>query len=186
MTTSQRDPIVQTPFSKWLREKRELDSVIMRLSITDADFWVHRFSERKENKRTSVLSIVEHIQLLEIKTFMADVPFAQADTLYCIDMMLRTVLERGGRRRPVRIPDNRRPGTRSCRWLGVHVLQMSGARPDESSRVIWDKLDVNERQLCELIRFDRDPDHPQKFLDTRRHHVAPLRETLSELPFAAE
>ena len=177
MTVIRRDGAHQSPFYQWLRETRELDSREYQLSVTDGDAIVHRFSNR--NERNGVRPLIEHMQIVEVKTFYADMPFAQKDTLQVLDLLVRKATVKRDRRYPIRIPDQRsgRVGSRSVRWFGVHLLQMSSDRPDRSDRMIWDgKYDIDIQTLIELLRFDRDPDHPHRSMDTRRHHLRPVSE----------
>lgn len=163
----------------WLREQKALDSAEFCLSIVDSDFWVHRFTPRRENG-SDVKQVVDHIMLVEVKANLASVPFAQNDTLRLIDQICRFATEnRQGRRITRKLRDLRpgRVGWRRVRFLGVHLLQMSGDRPDTSDKIIWDsKHALSESALVEVFRFDRDPDSPSIFLDTRRHHLRPERE----------
>lgn len=167
-----------TPFGDWLRAQPGLDSNEFQLSVTDTDFWSHRFSVKDGHR--PVARRIDHIMMVEIKTFHRDLDFAQRDTLSVIDQLLRRGTIQNGRRRPIKIPETRpgRPGCfRQVRCFGVHTLVMSGSRPDESDTVIWDgKFEVSEVELVEILRFDRDPDAPKRYLDTRRHHRPPLRE----------
>lgn len=175
MTITQRNGQHSSPFHEWIRNEPQLDSREFNISIQDNDLWIHRFSRR--NERVTGRPLLEHIQLVEVKTFDADMPYAQRDTLQVIDTILRLSTTYNHRRRPIKIKDARegRPGCyRSVRWLGVHLLQLSGARPDISNRILWDKKLVNLEMLVDLLRFDRDPDYPGKWLDTRRHHLPPI------------
>jgi hypothetical protein len=118
--------------------------------------------------------------LVELKCFSRGVPFAQRDTLDVIDQILRKATVKNGRRYPITINDSR-PGfrgmARKARWLGVHVLVLSGDRPDCSDEIVWDsKAQIDEQTLIEILSFDRDPDFPARHLDTRRHHTKPARE----------
>jgi hypothetical protein len=188
MTIIRRD-FGGSPFGAWLRDQTKLDSTEFCISITDIDHIIHRFSKRNEAQRTMVAHIVEHIQIVELKVFGADIPFAQRDTLQVLnDMLLKACGGTQGRRRPVRVPERRfgaTAGHRYARWLGVHLLQLSSDRPDRSDRIVWDGKDINEATLIELLQFDRDPMQPSRFLDTRRHHRRPFRETHPDLFSAA-
>jgi hypothetical protein len=167
-----------TPFGAWLREHPELEARSNDLSATDSDMWLHKYRLRDEadNKHLAV----DHLMLVEVKCFQKDVPYSQADTLGVIDLLLRKATVKNGRRWPTKIPDRRsgRPGaTRSVRWLGVHVLQLSGDRPDNSTHILWDgHCHLYEEALVEVLRFDRDPDDPRSPLNTRRHHRRPAKE----------
>jgi hypothetical protein len=177
MTVRRRDGR-DTPFSAWVRDHPELESKGNKLSITDSDLWCHRYSLREEADRenaTDIRDAVDNIMLVEIKTFSADQSYAQRDTLTVVDHLLRMACSaKDGKRRPVKIFDGRLENRRmrSVRCFGVHLLQLSGDRPDTSSTMLWDKRSfILEEHLIELLRFERDPDHPKIFLDTRRHQV---------------
>lgn len=176
MTATRRDPSHETPFGQWLKSEDDLDSIDWQLSITDADFWVHRYSVPDGARGTRA---VDHLMLVEVKTFNAVPAFAQKDTLSLIEGMMRQLSVRRGRRRIVRMRDTRprRQGkTRAVRLMGVHYLTLSGSRPDNSTSIKWDNKPIDIAHLKELLRFERDPDHPQFMLDTRRHHRVPSME----------
>jgi len=164
-----------------MRKHPGLDSVRECISVQNTDVWVHRYSPRKEKRRKhpTVGELIDQIQHIEVKAFDAEEPFAQKDTFSVVDDLLRsTSIRKNGRRYAAKIKDRRKPGQkRFVRWLGHHVLQMSSDRPDSSDRLIWDgKHTITEDVLVQLLRFDRNPDHPDRFLDTRRHHVPPKKE----------
>ena len=73
MTVIRRD-FGGSAIGQWLREQRALDSKEFRLSVSDLDFTVHRWSSRNEARRSTVGQIVDHIQIVEVKTFGADMP----------------------------------------------------------------------------------------------------------------
>lgn len=177
MTTAARDG-KDTPFGRWIRNHHGLDSVRECLSVQNSDLWVHRYSKRKERNRVLISQVIDHLMDVEVKCFDADQPFAQRDTLSVVDDLLRLCSTKRSARVGIKIRDRRMPGRiRTVRWLGYHVLQLSGDAPDNSERILWDGKDITEEQLVEILRFDRDPDHPTKLLDTRRHHKRPMRET---------
>src|SRR5262245_51899343 len=122
MTAPQRDGEFKTPFHKWLRQEAGLDAQRYQLSITDNDFWIHKFSSRAD-RRLLLKPTLELVQLIEVKTFAADMPFAQKDTLEVIDRILRKATVVKDRRRPVKIADGRNGRAncfRSVRWYGLH------------------------------------------------------------------
>lgn len=170
------------PFFDWIRSRRDLDSVVDRICVQNNDAWIHLYSERNEKKRENgtVSQVIDHIMHLELKTFCAEPDYAQRDTFGLIDAMLRKASSRKGdnRRYAMKVPDTRRPGQiRRARWLGSHLLQMSGDRPENSKIMIWDRsFRPTQDQLAEILGFIRDPDNPTKFLDTRRHHKPPAKE----------
>lgn len=184
MTTVRRDG-ADSPFSAWVREHPELESRGNKISVTDSDLWCHRYSLRDERKRSAATDIrdaVDSIMLVEVKTFRREVPFAQRDTLTVVDALLRMACSRkDGRRKHVSIEDGRLGNRRNrvVRCFGVHLLELSGDRPDNSDSIVWDnRAFLTEEFLVELLRFDRDPDNPRVTLDTRRHHVVRQEPTL--------
>ncbi len=186
MTAIRRDSM-DSPFNAWIREQTQLDSVEFKISVTDSDLWVHRYSERNEKRRadsSDVRQIQDHIMLIEVKSFCRKVPFAQRDTLNVIDGILRKATVINGKRRSVQIPDTRRPGAnRYVRWLGVHILELDNDRPDNSGLIIWDhKVQLSEQRLIEILRFDYDADYPSRLMDTRRHHIVQPKRIIGGLP----
>lgn len=198
MTTHRRDGADPSPFSKWVRGHPDLDSRERRLCITDSDQWVHNYLRRRERNVAPNALGIEAVMLVEVKGFGADLPYAQHDTLSLVDGLMRRASSRpnSNRRWTVPVPDIENPGIkRAVKTFGVHVLRMSGDRPDNSDRLLWGTYsmgqcikfdDITEQQLLELFRFERDPDHPTKMLDTRRHHLRPEREMHPHLPFVSK
>lgn len=179
MTITRRDDQHETPFGKWLKSKPELDSREYCPSITDSDFWVHRYTPRQERGH-DVRQVIDYIMNIEIKCFDRNMPFAQSDTLMLVNQLCRIpCTNKNGRRITAKLKEIRpgRVGRRLVRCFGVHLLQMSNDRPDTSHEMRWDaKYVLTEESLIRLIRFDLDPDSPSRLLDTRRHHRRPAYE----------
>ncbi len=175
MTIIRRDSM-DSPFNAWIRAQQGLDSGEFQISVTDSDLWVHRYAKRNERASqgvaTDIRKIQDHIMLVEIKAFCRKVPYAQRDTLNVVNELLRLATVTNNKRRAVKIPDRRTPGaSRFVRCFGVHYLELSADRPDNSDQIIWDqKAEISEERLVEILRFDYDPDYPSKLMDTRRHH----------------
>ena len=181
MTVARRDGN-EPPFNQWLREHPELESLGNRISATDSDIWCHRYSLRDEKKRqqsSDVRDTQDSIMLVEIKSHSHPMPYAQRDTLTVVDALLRmSCMRPDGRRIAVKIDDARLGGrrVRQVRCFGVHLLQMSDSRPDNSEKMLWDnRFFPQETHLIELLRFERDPDAPSRLLNTRRHHAPSAR-----------
>ena len=174
MTTIRRDD-GDTPFGDWIRRHPGLDSIRERLSITDSDYWIHRYRAHTDIVGSRA---VDSIMLVEVKTNLRDIPFAQRDTLQLVDQLLRQVCYRkDGRRRYVTLKGS--PGeTRRVRCYGVHLLQLSSTRPDNSETILWDRQFLTEDLLVEVLRCDRDPDHPMLITELRRHHTSRRSENL--------
>jgi hypothetical protein len=163
-----------TPFGDWIRRHPGLDSIRERLCVTDSDYWIHRYRAHADRIGWRAVDL---IMLVEVKTWARGVPFAQRDTLSLVHELLRRAGKRPDSRRGfVKVEGVPRPGeVRHVRCYGVHVLQLSGARPDNSESILWDGKVLNEDLLVQVLRFDRDPDSPMKGERLRRHHKQPPR-----------
>lgn len=172
MTAVRRDG-GDTPFGDWIRRHPALDSIKERLSIQDQDYWIHQYRAHHDCVGARA---VDSIMLLELKTFGRHEPFAQRDTMVIVDQLLRFnngKLFRSYRR--VRGPYNE---IRVVRCFGRICFSMSRDRPDNSDDMLWNGVRIDEAQLVELLRFERDPHFPAKRLEYRRHHTA----TVVQLP----
>ena len=169
MTVSRRDKD-DSPFGDWIRHHAGLDSIRERLSITDSDYWIHRYRAHSDKNGERA---VDQIMLVELKTNMRDVPFAQRDTLVLVNQLLRRASKRpDGRRSHVLLKGIISGETRRVRCFGVHLLQLGSTRPDNSAgSILWDHRYLTEEMLVEVLRFDRDPDSPMRRMDLRRHHA---------------
>lgn len=167
MTTIRRRPETDTPFGSWIRNHPQLDSIRERLSVTDSDWWIHQYRARTAKAGSKML---DNVMLVEVKTHEADVRFAQRDTLFLVNQMLRKSSVVNGRRRYVKCVSPTVGETRYVRLFGVHVLTFSGNTPVDSDRIVWDSTVIDEQILVELLCFKRDPDSPLRQLDTRLHH----------------
>jgi hypothetical protein len=169
MTSKRRDGN-ESPFSQWIRAHPGLDSITERLSVTDCDFWIHQY--RAHHDKCGARA-VDSIMLVELKTFCADVSYAQRDTFDLVHQLLRkSCVAKDGKRRFVRLRSQRVGERRVVRCFGVHTLILESDRPDRSSIMYWDGRLINEDVLVELLVFARDPDYPMRFLSTdRRHHT---------------
>src|SRR5690606_21636994 len=156
MTTRRRDGN-DTPLSDWIRSHPELDSIKERLCVTDSDYWIHQYRAHRDR---SPSRMVDNIMLVEAKEHMKEVEFAQRDTLFLVDQLLRRASVVNGRRRHVTLRSIRPGEMRRVRCFGVHTLRLSNNRPDNSDVILWDHHRIDEQTLVELLRFFRDPDHP--------------------------
>ena len=169
MTTARRDNS-DTPFGDWIRRHPALDSIRDRIAVTDSDYWIHRYRAHSDKVGERA---VDSIMLLEVKTNQRDIPLAQRDTLVLVNQLLRRTGKRPDKRRRHVMLKGIQPGElRRVRCYGVHLLQLSSDRPDNSAVIFWDRRVINEQILVEVLRFDRDPDHPTKQIQLRRHHTS--------------
>lgn len=158
MTTRRRDGEGEA-WAEWIRDNPRLDSVRDGLCCTDSDLWVHRYCTKVDRVGTREL---QHIMLIEVKTFGRQVPPAQEDTYHLIDQILRRKDRKHYKR-----ADGQKRWVRS--W-GVHYICLSGETPDDSDWITWDGKPVDVQSLEELLRFERHPDSLKPRSD-RRHHT---------------
>lgn len=163
MTTGYRNGF-EGPFEDWLRKKKELDSVVQRLSISNSDFWIHQY--RSHHDRVGDRT-VDNIMLVEVKTEGADIPFAQRDTLILVNQLLRRSSDNR-----YKILKDMKGGRRLVQCFGVHLLQLSSDRPDNSAVIRWDRTVVDEDTLVRVIRFELNP-YTLEPRSERRHHTLP-------------
>ena len=86
MTAPRRDG-EEEPWRKWIRQNPRLDSIRDGIALTDCDMWIHRYKVNTDRVSTRE---VQHLMLVEVKTFSADVPDSQRDTYQIINAILRT------------------------------------------------------------------------------------------------
>jgi hypothetical protein len=155
-----------TPFGKWVREQRELDSHQFSLTLNDADWIFHRYRTEVDAVGTRDLQCM---MVVETKMYYAVPRQPQLETLFFLHQMLN--------RKGVL----RRPGKPSVAlWsYGVFVLSLQGTHPGDSRGANWGRFDErgqlnwtpieSRQQLIEILRFDLTPDTLEP-LSTRRHH----------------
>jgi hypothetical protein len=131
-----------TPFGRWLRKQRELDSKRFHLSIQNIDYANHRFKVTRNSRR------IQAMMLLEEKRYLAESDFAQLDTLMIIDQVFKyadgiDVVNYEGETLPFH-------------YFGLHTIQFENTTPDDGY-VLWNGVLVDRNTLCKLLRFELDP-----------------------------
>jgi len=172
--TRQRAYGDDTPFGAWIRSVPELGSAIHQAAFTinDADWILHKYTTHGDGLG---LREVQHVMFLEVKTNNAESSKHQLDTLWTIDRVFHY-------RQKVTFPGENKP--RSVWAHGVHILRLTGLRPDDGLPIKWGSLtqngvvyrDIeNDQELISILRFDIDPEDGLK-LSLRRHHKTQLLE----------
>lgn len=160
----------EPPFSQWLRNHPELESHTYGLSVMDADYIFHRY-------RTEFGRKFQCLMMVEVKTQSAEMTPAQRDTAGVISQILRNRRQTPTKRLRYEI------GTTIYKifsafigaWVrvrvyGFHVLTFDGFGPEDSKIIKWDREQVTADQLVSILKFDLDPDEPNRRLDYRSHH----------------
>jgi hypothetical protein len=165
----------ETPIKAWIRSHENLDSRQACLCIGDSDLWVHRYGTREGPR---VDRDVKYLMLVEIKTHGRDLNAQLRDLYLIINDLLRTntwkVQRDNGQflnghdqnSRIVRSSFAGRPVQVHC--FGVHLLRLTGATPDTSDLIKWDRKTISRAELVELLRFDRSPDS-LRLMEHRSH-----------------
>lgn len=177
MTTLRRDGN-PSPFEAWTRSEPRLDSISARLSITDCDYWIHQYRAHRDRVNWR---IIDSIMLVELKTFSAELPYSQRDTLRLVaEVCRRSCLTNGGRVRTHRITTMNE--VRLVRFYGVFLLQLSSDRPDTSDNITWHGKPIDINKLVDVLSFKRNP-ITMNIRSERRHHLASVRQLQPELDF---
>lgn len=133
---------------------------------------------------------MQFLMIVETKSFGADLDIAQQDTLSILSQCLRN---RKRTRNKKSIPRQMQPVINSVyshvlkqrvsiRLFGAHLLQFSGAGPEDSERIYWDRKPITIDQLEGLLKFEIDPD-TFKDMDLRIHHQVQIPLLDSAVPF---
>jgi len=184
--TRQRRYGDDTPFGKWIREQRDLDSRQHAFTANDADWIFHKYKVKVDSVGTRG---VQMMMICEVKTRLAVPNPAQLETLWFCHQLLKR------QRRLLTLSR----GKVSVWSFGCFGLRISGDSPDTSDTILWGRFAANGRmewsvvesteRLKEILGFTIRPD---TFTDIdrslRRHHKTQelLEEIVMPLGFKVE
>lgn len=173
----------EQPVKAWIRGHTELDSRNACLCIGDSDLWVQRYGTRRT--RWSVDRSTQYLMLVEVKTHGRDLDDPQRDLMLIVNDLLRTKTWKDqraaglfvtGHLQNVRIVHS----YIGKRWVqvhcfGAHLLRLSGSTPLTSDLITWDRKEITQEQLVQLLRFDLSPDslRPMEHRTHKRSVKAP-------------
>jgi len=167
MTAPRRDGQHQTGFAKWVRNVPELDSIREGFSCLDIDWVWHRYMNPSDSIGQRY---IQHIMLIEEKSYGAEVGFSQRDTIMLLDQALRHAVGSKGI-----TAKNARGRKVKLRYWGWNTIQYQGNMTSESEWIKWNNRQITMDELIGLLRFEL---HPQTLApidaNMRRHHVPPL------------
>jgi hypothetical protein len=160
-------------FLEWLRTNELLDSTQERTSITDCDVWIHRYADWRNPNSTMK---IDNIMVLETKSHQygpAVLRISASDTYAVMNALFMSGVRRKNgsiKTRRVLVQSNGKSVVRYVRWWGVHILSMSGDRP-ENSMMWWNERPqpITTDTLIALIQFKLAPDTLLP-IDYRDHH----------------
>lgn len=180
MTTSRRD-LQDSPFGDWIRRHTELDSREFRLSVQNVDWWIHRFRRHTDHSGDRH---IDSLMWVELKTFAADLTYAQTDTYGLLTeafaKQFRT--KDGAQIRTVRVTLNHE--VRRVHLWGHFTLRLQGERPDDGGWINWNGHRVTDTQLVQIVRFNLNPISLRPHA-LRRHHGANFRARTLRLDLSA-
>jgi len=166
----------ESPFSQWIRAEPRLDSIRERLYVTDCDYWIHQYRAHRDRVGDRV---IDSIMLVELKTFSADLPWNQRDTLKLVNEGLRRAFrDNRGQVKTTRMTFGSE--VRLVRLYGAFLLQLSSDRPDRSEDIIWHGRRIDLETLVEVLCYKRDP-QTLNIRGERRHHIPSARQQHPEL-----
>lgn len=160
MTTQRRDNQHRSGFLEWVRGVPDLDSREAGLCAMDIDVIWHQWRDSRDNNG---LRRINHLMVIEEKSFGADLTFSQRDTMWITHQLLVN--------NPAMQVRNVRGQTVWVKHWGYCKLRYSGARPDDSEWIEWNRRRVTMSQLIRILRFDLRPDTLHR-MDRRMNHHA--------------
>ena len=170
MTARRRDGQSGGEFSDWVRQNPDLDSRQHGMSVMDIDFLFHQYREPFDQGRGC--RKIQHVMLVETKTFCKRTGFAQADTISALHQILTLP---GGQPRSCIVQGARGPVRLMC-W-GFHTLTFDQEGPRSSEKMWWDSQEISEEDLTRVLNFDVSP-ITLRVRDDRRHHGGARQEML--------
>jgi hypothetical protein len=174
MTCSRRDGgREETPFGKWVRARKDLDSIVYWLDVCDGDYIFHQYKTHDGKHGTRQ---VKQIMLVEVKTFSQMPKPNQLETLWLWHQI--TFNRRPGETRLKGLPG--RPAVNV--WShGVFVLQLESDTPERGA-IRWHhflpdgRLEeyelADQDHLAHILGFRVRPNEPNRRLSVRTHHFS--------------
>lgn len=137
------------PVMKWINEHPLLRSGRHEaaLSVQDVDAVIHRYWVRDATNGRRLE--INHIMLIEIKTYRAKPDNSQRNTLN----VLHCTLSRGN---GISVQSKIDGFVFEVFYHGVHLLQLSHETPNDSDVMWWDTEPITTEQLVKLLRFELD------------------------------
>jgi hypothetical protein len=138
------------------------------ISATDIDMLLHRYNAGWD-RVNHPNRLINHFMIIETKTRMGEPTFSQTDTYILLDKMI--MRNKYGKQTCETYHEVNEKGQKvSCKWWGVHLLQFTGTNPEDSQKgIFWDKQNIDQYRLEQLLRFDINP-FTFAILNDRRHH----------------
>lgn len=150
----------ESAFQRWMRNNPHMDSKDGHVR-SDLDFIIHRYKSPDGSRH------IQCMMFVEVKTHGAKVSESQGKTL----SILRQLLQNQGDRSTY-CSDGRGGPFRMIRSFGGFELRMSGACPETSVWIEWNRKRISIQTLNEILTFDKNPITLKK-MDWRYNHHHP-------------
>ena len=169
----------ETPFGRWLRANRDLDSITHGVTAHDVDMMVHKYKDNVDGVGARTVHLMMNI---EVKALGRRPTPEQMETLFFNHQL---------QAKKIKLKSNRAGVNCSVWHFGWYVLVMPGVDPGPPDTTLtWCRFDENGElndakiitaELVQLIRFDLRPDTLRP-LRLRRHHKTRFIEALEKAP----
>jgi len=176
--TRQRAYGEDTPFGKWMRDHKDLESIEFSLYVTDVDFTIHRYCYPIDGLGQREVHLLMH---LEVKTRGGLPEGYQLETQYLLHQLLcqKRRLKRCWGRPPIGV------------WhFGNFAVSLVGDAPRSATDMVtWARFNdaggletttIPASTLVQLIKFDRRPDTLQPLRLSRHHKTRRLVESVPQ------
>ena len=156
-----RQSSAETAFGRWMRNHPALHSEkgIIR---TDTDHTILQYKTHPHGRDFQL------IMDIEVKTFGAYPDLSQRDILSFKHQLARKTGRNinGSRTTHTHILKSTMTGRRvRVRYCGTHLLQFEKTNPNDSTWIRWDHKPITTDVLVDLLRFVRNPEHPEKLME---------------------
>lgn len=164
----------ETLFSRWLREHEHLKSED-GYAITDIDYLVHKFKSHHGREFQLIMQV-------EVKTLGAEISASQRDTLHIHNQIIRNrrqtptkLVKHQAGSGPLNVVSLVARKRIRVMHFGLHSLQFQGLGPQDSKWIKWDRNEVSEEQLSQIMQMELDPDTLKPMGEILRLHHAPRK-----------
>ena len=162
-----------TPFGRWVRQQKELDSLSCSLSLTDVDMIFQKYRSYVDGIGDRTVKLMMQV---EVKTFDGKPNRSQTSNLFLTHQLLR-------QKRKLYDTFNGKVQELKDIWhFGYFVLSLEKDEPSDDTKMWWgifnDRGELEYRRctttnsLRRLLSFELRPDNPDPHspLSIRRHH----------------
>ena len=159
---------LEDDIGQWIRNHPQLDSG-KGFAFMDKDIVAHLFKRNNDRE-------FQCLMFIEFKSYGRDLDDSQRDTMILVDQLFRNDRTTPTKKERLHIHsisdkayssmNRRKVGVKA---FGYHLVRLSGNTPEDSTRIKWDKREIDLDTLVKLLRFELNPDTLRP-MDFRIHH----------------